>query len=544
MPRSKPTPTDDDSTIEGTATHVEDRHPGNDDDVVESLAAHRAERSLSAIPQRQLVLANEDRMTVHGLITAQLGAQGLTVTPAEFDYFIRVCELRGVNPLFREAHLIKDRDGRITVQIGIDGFRKLSEDTGEYRGLTPAEWGEELYSGPVAAWKDKPNHVRVGVLREGFDQPTYGEAWLDEDGQTDRDGKPIGQWGKRPRTMLEKVAEVRARRKAFPRSLAGLYSDEEIPDAAPRLVGEGEGWTPPAALPASAAPAPAERPVAPADVPEGTWSPPEPPPAPEGLQGPIEKAPDGVRRVRPDSSVSEKYGLRGVSVDKLEVVFRSRGRKYTAMLFNEAALAADALSLQPLEVVSVQGNVEERIWQEGKPPVKELWGVTGLSVLRDNVWIDVLAGAPTLDLAPPDPSPPSSQPVASEVATPSSSATAPAGSSASDDVPPDVTPARPALAPAPPIERKDDDAIAGPFTLRLLELAWSERDGRKFGTFKAAHGSGETLRCVVGDEPPGELEATLGTPEQPIYSVGMDVTAAGFWRNGWMVVSAMGIKPL
>ena len=534
--RAKPKPDeaeDDDMTIEGTATEV---HPGSDEDVIE---IERQRRGLTAVPQRQLVLTNEDRMTVHGLIQANLGAQGRNVSPAEFDYFIRVCELRGVNPLFREAHLIKDGDGRITVQIGIDGFRKLSEDTGEYRGMTAAQWGEELYEGPVAAWKGKPNYVRIGVLREGFADPVWGEAWLDEDGQISAQGVPIGQWGKRTRTMLVKVAEVRARRACFPRSLAGLYSDDEIPDA-PRLVGSGEGVTAPAQI----APQPAGATETRGTVSEGTWSPPEPPPAPEGIQGPIETEPDGIRHVVPNSNESAKYGLRGVGVDKLEVKFRSKNRKHTAMLFGPLAVAADAMGLKQAEVVSVQGTVEEVIWQEDKPPKREVWGVTSASVLRDNVWVEIGQAAPTLpledaieaehDLPGPDEPPPTTPPPAEDPPLPSF------------DKPPTKH-----LAKAEPLPDKVDGTSVGPIELEIVPardiagpaIHFGKTGDVAVGSFRGLHGSGEVILCAVGDDPPGELLATLGSQEEPLYREGDIVRAYGFWRSGWLVISAMGTDP-
>jgi phage recombination protein Bet len=171
--------------------------------------------------------------------------------------FLYVCQIRDLDPLLREAYLIthgnwwqKDNgewvDSRkFTLVIGIEGFRKRGEDTGEYRGQTEAEW-----CGEDGVWRDfwnpkwgNPVMARVGIMRAGFDMPVYGKAAFDEfcpmiaetywDPQKRRKVKtdklvPTPMWKKMGINQIAKCAEAQGFRKAYPRQMNGLYAEEEM----------------------------------------------------------------------------------------------------------------------------------------------------------------------------------------------------------------------------------------------------------------------------------------------------------------------------
>ena len=110
----------------------------------------------------------------------------------------------------------------MTIQTSIDGFRVIAERSGNYGGQ----------SEPVFVEQDgKLISCKVSVFRFHGDlryEAAVGVAYWDEYCQRTNDGKPMGLWAKMPHTMLSKVAEALALRKAYPQDLSGLYTGDEM----------------------------------------------------------------------------------------------------------------------------------------------------------------------------------------------------------------------------------------------------------------------------------------------------------------------------
>ena len=170
---------------------------------------------------------------------------------------VHFAEHTGLDPLLRQCWA-QVRQGKISVQATIDGFRIVAGRSGEYEGQTAPEWCDQ--SGQwKSVWTDEKNPpvaARVGVYRKGFREPIYAPALYREYVQKksgDYGGGPNTMWSKMPANQLQKCSESLALRKAFPEYLSGIYTDAEMGQAENDLD-EGAQVAPAKAAPAPVAP--------------------------------------------------------------------------------------------------------------------------------------------------------------------------------------------------------------------------------------------------------------------------------------------------
>jgi phage recombination protein Bet len=174
----------------------------------------------------------QDKITFSGdqiaLIKSQIAPKA---TDSELQLFLYQAKRTGLDPLTRQIYAIhrwNSLQGKevMTIQTSIDGFRVIAERSGDYAGQD-----EPLFSYDE---NKKLQSVKVTVYRfrgEVRYPAAVGVAFWNEYVQTNKEGKPTGLWVKMPHTMLSKVAEALALRKAYPQDLSGLYTSEEMQQA-------------------------------------------------------------------------------------------------------------------------------------------------------------------------------------------------------------------------------------------------------------------------------------------------------------------------
>ena len=148
-------------------------------------------------------------------------------TDDELSLFMHVCKKSGLDPFSRQIYAVKrwstkENKEVMTIQTGIDGYRLTAERTGCY---CPGK--ESIFN------YDKDNKLisataYVKKLAGGLWHEISATAFYEEYVQVDKNGNPNTFWSKMKHTMLSKVAEACALRKAFPAELSGIYTFEEM----------------------------------------------------------------------------------------------------------------------------------------------------------------------------------------------------------------------------------------------------------------------------------------------------------------------------
>lgn len=216
-----------------------------------------------------------DKETVD-LIKSQVA---VGATDKELQLFLYQSKKTGLDPLARQIYFIKRRNAKkvkqpngswtttyeekATIQASIDGLRVVAERSESYAGQDEPRFEGELEirknegygQNARVVTKKVPEKCVVTVYR--FDKSgnrfaaAHGVAYWEE---YCPDVSQAFMWFKMPHTMLAKVAEALALRKAFPQDLSGLYTQEEMEQAdspAPAQQVEAEAKDPePEVLPA------------------------------------------------------------------------------------------------------------------------------------------------------------------------------------------------------------------------------------------------------------------------------------------------------
>lgn len=156
----------------------------------------------------------------------------------DIEYGILLAETLGLNPLTKEIMFMERRSQvapgqwvtKIEPLVGRDGFLSIAHKTGQFDGI---ETTVELVDTPVledGEWKVKKDLVATcKVFRKDTNHPVTVQVSFEEYAQRDKKGNLTSFWRTKPKTMLGKVAESQALRKAF--NISGAYAPEELGDS-------------------------------------------------------------------------------------------------------------------------------------------------------------------------------------------------------------------------------------------------------------------------------------------------------------------------
>jgi phage recombination protein Bet len=165
--------------------------------------------------------------------------------PAEFDQFIHICKAVRLDPLRRQIYaFVFSKDDptkrQMTIVTAIGGYRAIADRTGNYRpGPTNIVYHEKIDNPALNPVGIEYAEATVFKYSHGEWHPVTERAYWDEFAPIKEiwsDKKPTGKfeldrkkdgWRRMSRVMIEKVAEAKALRRAWPDDFAGLEIEEE-----------------------------------------------------------------------------------------------------------------------------------------------------------------------------------------------------------------------------------------------------------------------------------------------------------------------------
>ena len=139
----------------------------------------------------------------------------------EFGVMVELARKYQLDPFARQIWLVKYGENPAQIFCGRDGYLAIAHRSGVFDGM---ESGVREDGKDLVGW--------CKVYRKDMSRPFCSEVYASEYST----GKNL--WRDKPRTMITKVAEVHALRRAF--SISGLYAPEEIDTGdrpEPRYVG-------------------------------------------------------------------------------------------------------------------------------------------------------------------------------------------------------------------------------------------------------------------------------------------------------------------
>lgn len=146
-------------------------------------------------------------------------------TNDEFTVFCATAKKYGLDPSLHQIWAVKYGNNPASFIIGRDGLLEFAHRSGFFDGMESGTEGDRD-KGDLSGW--------AKVYRTDMTHPFCVTVDYLEYVATDRNGKPTRFWAEKPKTMITKVAEAQALRKAF--RMTGVYCEDEMPSAELRVI--------------------------------------------------------------------------------------------------------------------------------------------------------------------------------------------------------------------------------------------------------------------------------------------------------------------
>lgn len=153
---------------------------------------------------------------------------------AEQQYCFSVARELCLNPITKEIFFVKRRQkigdtwiNKVEPMVGRDGFLAIAHRTNQFAGIETSVSIRDVPQLENSQWVFRKQLVaECMVWRKDSSKPFTAQVAYNEYCQKTNEGAPTKFWAEKPETMLKKVAESQALRKAF--NICGVYSPEEM----------------------------------------------------------------------------------------------------------------------------------------------------------------------------------------------------------------------------------------------------------------------------------------------------------------------------
>jgi phage recombination protein Bet len=175
-------------------------------------------------------LGNGELIVLNEQVIRNLTNNNEKITQGEIQLFIEMCKYQHLNPLIKEAYLIKIDPTKPAQQVvALGAFMRIADENPSYEGIE---------DGVIVQTKNGEIIDRVGCVKYNGETLIGGWAKVYRSdrkipfiSRVDLKEYTKGQatWNQLPMVMINKVGKVSALRKAFPQAFNGMYVAEEIP---------------------------------------------------------------------------------------------------------------------------------------------------------------------------------------------------------------------------------------------------------------------------------------------------------------------------